>query len=262
MRPMRGRFTMLAAVAVAVLTPVGCVSAPAGQASDVQPVGAGTGWRLVNNLDGQGIYHTFHLRTLIGKDCNEPGSVSVDSLGNLKLTTHKNSDACAEVTSPWTVDPPSSPVRVDVFIEWRASIPLNSWAALWLTGGSPWPANGEIDVAEVLEAGQLCQTFHYGTPTDKHVIGGPGSCVGNIRSGTWHTYGVEWGNHSLTFYYDGDKVLVMGPYGSPDPVTTAPEQVLMDVVNAGWVGNSRPEASLYVNYVRTWRRNPPGRRAG
>jgi hypothetical protein len=261
MPPTRVRCTMLAVIAAAMLTPMSYVGVRRAQAHDIQPLGAGTGWTLVKNLDGQGIRNTFK-QTVTGEACdsNDQGSVSedsvsVNSVGNLRLTTYAASHACAEVTSRWTVAP--DPAH-EVFIEWRASIPLDSWAALWLTGGPPRPTNGEIDVAEVLNVGKLCVTFHYGKPTDKHVLGGdtPRTCVDNVTSGMWHTYGVDWKPGSLTFYYDGVARYFMPPPDKP-VITFAPEQVLMDVRNAGWVtasGKSGPNASLYVNYVRTWTR--------
>jgi hypothetical protein len=258
MRPMRGSFAILAAlsaVTAAVLIPAGYVSAPAAQASDIQPVGQ-AGWTLVNNLDGQQIYNTFNLEPLTGDGCNNEnyqGSVSVDSLGNLKLTTYKDKvDYCAEVASPWTVAPGYWPAGhpFAVYVEWKASIPLNSWAALWLTGGSPWPQNGEIDVAEVQQKDQLCQAFHYLQANGQHGLIGNYCADYTSWSGQWHTYGVEWTLDSLGFYYDGTLVTTMAP--DPNTITTVPEQVLMDVVNMGWVGSDGPEASLYINYVRTW----------
>jgi hypothetical protein len=269
MRTMLARFTMLAAMVAAVLIPAGSVSAPAAQASDPQPYGAGasngppTGWTMANiDIENggwttaiqKGIIHT----SSTGQGCSKipPGKASQDAAGNLNLyiiPTKNVPTQCAQVTTGDAIHPTVKtingiPVPIPVYIEWKASVPLYSWAALWMTGGPPQPNNGEIDTMEVLAGGEQCQTFHYlgqGNP-QQH-------CATSVfGDNTWHYYGVYWSNDTLKFYYDG---IWQFTYGPSKNVTTVAEQVLMDVKDAGWASNETHQANLYINYVRTWNKS-------
>jgi hypothetical protein len=168
----RGRITALAAAAACLLTPLATAStaAHAASASTPQPDGGGTGWTLLQNQDGQAIDSSWNINPLSGADCTVPGSVSVDSNGNLDLTTNGTADNCAEVSSPYTIGPTAADPTV--FIEYEATLPTNSWAALWASGDpGPWPTTGEIDTAEMLGTGSECHTYHYGSPPSGSTLG-------------------------------------------------------------------------------------------
>lgn len=246
-----------AAVAWAAFVPLALLIAPAAaHPTRYQPAGGGTGWTLVNNYGGRGIYDGWETHTLIGTNCTDPGSITVDNNNDLELTTNGGATDCAEVTSPFTVNPTAAE---EVFIEYKAKIPGDTWAALWSTGApGPWPRTGEIDTAEVLTLSTECHSFHY-----EESAGGEGTlggladhraCLGDFNK-LWMTFGVQWTTTSLTFFVDGLK---FGPALSGSAITSNPEEVIMDNLGAGW--NPGRGSTLLIQYVRTWTKRRPARR--
>jgi hypothetical protein len=269
MRP--GLIAVLAATALVGPLATGCAAQaspprPAAQASTPQPDGAGSGWTLVSNDSGSDIYDTWSIDPpFTGADCTTPGKVSLDSHGDVELESNGSDDDCAEVSSPPIVSPTSTR---EVFIEYRADLPTDSWNALWATGDpGPNPTTGEIDTAEMLGDSNQCTTFHFGpVGAGDHL----GSACRSYRSATWATYGVAWMPGTLTFYVNGTKWL---SWSSSD-ITGAPEQIVMDNLTAGWdkygvlqcseggspgkpplaAGCYPPATTMLVSYVRVWSR--------
>lgn len=246
-----------AAVASAALLPLALLVTPAAaQTTTYQPTGDGTGWKLVNNSGGREIYHRWETHTLIGTNCTARGSISVDSNNDLELTTNGGATNCAEVTSPFTVNPTSTD---EVFIEYKAKVPGDTWAALWSTGApGPWPHTGEIDTAEVLTRSIECHSFHYEKSTGgEGTLGGLAdsrSCLGDFNK-LWMIFGVQWTTTSLTFLVDG---LRFGPVLSGSAITSNPEEVIMDNLGAGW--DPGTGSTMLIQYVRTWTKRRPTRR--
>lgn len=115
---------------------------------------------------------------------------------------------------------------------------IANWPAFW-TDGQNWPTDGEMDVMEGL-GGSACYHFH--SPA-----GGPGGCAPGNYTG-WHTYGAEWKQGSVTYYYDGKQV---GQITSG--ITSAPMYLIL---NHG-ISSHHPEtvvvpADMMVDYVRVW----------
>ena len=115
---------------------------------------------------------------------------------------------------------------------------IANWPAFW-TDGQNWPADGEMDVMEGL-GGSACYHFH--SPA-----GGPGGCASGNYTG-WHTYGAEWKQGSVTYFYDGKQV---GQITSG--ITSAPMYLIL---NHG-ISSNHPEtavvpADMMVDYVRVW----------
>jgi hypothetical protein len=246
-----------AAVASAAFLPLALLIAPAAaHPANYQPTGDGRDWTLVNNYGGRGIYDDWETHTLIGSNCTDTGSISVGSNNDLELTTNGGATNCAEVTSPFTVNPTASE---EVFIEYRARVPGNTWAALWSTGApGPWPHTGEIDTAEVLTRSTECHSFHYETSTGSEgTLGGLAddrACLGGFNE-LWMTFGVQWSTRSLTFFADGFR---LGPVLSGSAITSNPEEVIMDNLGASW--NPGGGSTMLIQYVRTWTRRIPTRR--
>jgi len=245
----RGRITVLAAAAACLLTPLATASQAAQAASTPQPDGGGSGWTLLQNQDGQAIDSGWNINPDTGADCTVPGAVSVDSsTGDLDLTTNGTADNCAEAASPWTVSPPANGV---LFIEYEATLPTNTWAALWATGvPGPWPTTGEIDTAEMLSTpGQECHTYHYGSPPSGSQIGpgDPNRCESNTP-GSEAVYGVEWSAGQLTFYINGVKT----DQFINSAISTDPEQIILDNKTGNWDPAPGPTSTLSVDYVRVW----------
>jgi hypothetical protein len=246
------------AMASAALLQLALLIAPAAaQPATYQPTGDGPGWTLVSNSGGWEIYDDWKTYTLIGRNCTDKGSISVDGNNDLELTTNGAAASCAEVTSPFTIGPTSTR---EVFLEYKAEVPGDTWAALWSTGApGPWPHTGEIDTAEVLALSTECHSFHYQKSTGREgTLGGPTDSQACTRGfdNLWTTFGVQWSTTSLTFFVDGreSRQVLSG-----SEITSNPEEVIMDNLGADW--NPGVGSTMLIQYVRTWTRRLPTRRA-
>src|SRR4051794_37886695 len=107
------------------------------------------------------------------------------------------------------------------FIEVRARFPAaaGGWPAIWLNSpgdGSvpPWPAYGEIDIAEFYgdHPGVVESNYHWEDGGVHRDAGAGTHPVRNVAG--WHTYGVGIHPDRLEYFYDGIKVRTI-------PATTA-----------------------------------------
>lgn len=115
---------------------------------------------------------------------------------------------------------------------------IANWPAFW-TDGQNWPADGEMDVMEGL-SGSACYHFHSSA-------GGPGGCAPGSYTG-WHTYGAEWKQGAVTYYYDGKQV---GQITSG--ITSAPMYLILNnAVSSTYGGPTQVPADMMVDYVRVW----------
>ncbi|MFF3306426.1 family 16 glycosylhydrolase [Streptomyces sp. NPDC002952] len=118
---------------------------------------------------------------------------------------------------------------------------MANWPSFWLDGQN-WPTDGELDVLEGL-GGSACYHFH-------STAGGPGGCASGNYSGGWHTFGAEWKQGSVTYYYDGKQV---GQITSG--VTSAPMYLILNnAINPSHSGTNLVPADMMVDYVRAWQR--------
>ncbi|MET9407965.1 glycoside hydrolase family 16 protein [Streptomyces sp. NPDC002935] len=116
---------------------------------------------------------------------------------------------------------------------------MANWPSFWLDGQN-WPTDGELDVLEGL-GGSACYHFH-------STAGGPGGCASGTYSGGWHTFGAEWKQGSVTYYYDGKQV---GQITSG--ITSAPMYLILNnAINPDHSGTNVVPADMKVDYVRVW----------
>ncbi|MEV6021389.1 glycoside hydrolase family 16 protein [Streptomyces sp. NPDC051997] len=116
---------------------------------------------------------------------------------------------------------------------------MANWPSFWADGQN-WPTDGELDVLEGL-GGSACYHFH--SPA-----GGPGGCASGTYSGGWHTFGADWKQGSVTYYYDGKQV---GQITSG--ITSAPMYLILNnAVNPSHSGTNVAPADMQVDYVRVW----------
>ncbi|MFB7243788.1 family 16 glycosylhydrolase [Streptomyces populi] len=116
---------------------------------------------------------------------------------------------------------------------------MANWPAFW-TDGQNWPTDGEMDILEGL-GGSACYHFHSDA-------GGPGGCASGTYSGGWHTFGAEWKQGSVTYYYDGKQV---GQITSG--ITSAPMYLILNNgINPDHSGTNVVPADMMVDYVRVW----------
>ncbi|MFJ1974133.1 family 16 glycosylhydrolase [Streptomyces sp. NPDC087903] len=116
---------------------------------------------------------------------------------------------------------------------------MANWPSFWADGQN-WPTDGEMDVLEGL-GGSACYHFH-------STAGGPGGCASGTYSGGWHTFGAEWKQGSVTYYYDGKQV---GQITSG--ITSAPMYLILNnAINPSHSGTNVVPADMMVDYVRVW----------
>ncbi|MGO4573831.1 family 16 glycosylhydrolase [Microvirga sp. 2TAF3] len=136
------------------------------------------------------------------------------------------------------------------YFEIKAKLPAGQglWPAFWLLPTDmSWPP--EIDIMEVIgsEPNTLNTTVHYGSNLQR----GAEIHAADMTTG-FHTYGVDWQQNTITWYYDGQKVFqtatpadmhkpmymlanlaVGGEWpGSPDATTTFPAKMDIDYIRA------------------------------
>jgi len=179
------------------------------------------------------------------QECYDPAQVSVGG-GYLHLDAAARSEQCGGRTEPYTsgmVNTEGLHAFAEGAFEARIYLPespdggIADWPAFW-TDGQSWPADGEMDVMEGL-SGMTCYHFH-------GPDGAPGSCR-NTGPG-WHTFGAEWENGTVTYYYDGRDVGSTSTDG-----VNAPQYLVLD--NAVDVIGGQPGAAdMLVDYVRVWKK--------
>lgn len=148
-------------------------------------------------------------------------------------------------------------------VEVRARIPNGTGLlpAIWMLGnnGEIWPAQGEIDIAEVVggEPRTVHGTVHGPTYFNENGIGG--STELDDRSGDdFHVYAVEKKPDRITWFVDGDAYFTITPDDLPDADDWVFDQdmhLLLNVAVGGdWPGE--PDAStafpaeMVIDYVR------------
>jgi beta-glucanase (GH16 family) len=129
-------------------------------------------------------------------------------------------------------------VAACIWLPGGGSVP--NWPAFW-TDGQNWPTDGEMDIMEGLEQGNVCFHFHSSS-------GGPGSCVSGDYTG-WHLYTATWAPGSVTYSYDG---VVVGTI--MEGVTASPMYLVLEnsATNNGSGGPVLTPSTMLVDYVRVY----------
>lgn len=189
-------------------------------------------------------------------------NAGLDGNGHLRITLRKESKAGRDYTSAMLTTKGRFTFTTGC-LEARIKVPTGSgvWPAFWTEGSSvqPWPAGGEIDVMERINASTL-QNFV--------VHGGPSHWKGMswIKSdpSSWHEYKMcIVGTSEVSFYYDGVRRFTVGrsegdqvmPAGRKWPFGSTPHDIRLNIAMGGsWPG--RPDgtaklpATMLVDYVR------------
>ena len=222
--------------------------------ADRAPAAAAAAWRDdFNALDP----NTWRV---IDRDCFEPRNAAVSN-GMLRMTIAR---------SPRTDCPGVTGARINTYglREWGPGIfearikfvtAPGSWQTFWMTGasGREFPANGEIDVAEIIGR----------TPNNTHVAlhsaflaGGTRRCdQGSAPPATvnrvWHTYGVKTSSTSVVFTIDGRTIATFRPNGTCTWPYGDPMRLLFSSRGGQYGGTVVPSAypiTYLVDWV-TWR---------
>ena len=137
------------------------------------------------------------------------------------------------------------------YIEATAQLPAGKglWPALWLRSADS-SVKSEIDIMEVLgqDADFLYQTVHTSSGT---VLKATRATVADMSAGM-HTYGVDWQEDRITFYFDGKQ---MGSVATPDSLKV-PMYFIANLAVGGWAGapdaNTAWPAEYKIDSVHIW----------
>ena len=160
-------------------------------------------------------------------------------------------------------------------IEWRIQAPeaQGFWPAAWLLGNNivtaPWPACGEQDVMERVDAATTPLDFNQGSV---HGTGFTGTSLGTPyyfpagqTAAQWHTYGMIWSKGSVAYYVDDPS----NPYitytpssiaqlsGATWPFDNGPNFIIMNLAVGGDYPGSPTSTTpfpsdMLVDYVRIY----------
>ncbi len=125
----------------------------------------------------------------------------------------------------------------------------------------PWPASGEIDIAELYsEYPTLAIPFvHYNSSASEPDDTNDDCAIGDPTQ--FHTYAVEWTPQSLTFLYDGQTCLVdhwsaasplVDPAPFNEPFYICLTQALGIGTNQFVAGTTPLPATTSVDWARVW----------
>ncbi|MBC7922473.1 MAG: glycoside hydrolase family 16 protein [Ferruginibacter sp.] len=149
--------------------------------------------------------------------------------------------------------------------EVRAKMPKGwgLWPAIWMLPTDdrygPWPAGGEIDIAEVLgrEPSEVHGVVHFGSETPRHRRSSAGTTQlkkGDF-SGKFHVFSVEWEAREIRWYLDNQL------YHTARVIRPLDERyhlLLNLAVGSNWPGTPKANtpfpAYFYVDYVRVFAR--------
>lgn len=134
------------------------------------------------------------------------------------------------------------------YFEMRAQLPAEAgvWPAFWmLPADGSWPP--ELDVLEAYGDTNLWQYVH-SVAGDVQVW----SSHANMTAG-YHSYGVEWGPTTISFYFDGERV-----GGAQTPVDFhKPMYLLADLaIQRGVAGTTDAAKQMQIDYIRAYSADP------
>lgn len=151
-------------------------------------------------------------------------------------------------------------------IEARMKLPafMGAWPAFWMLGANlpqvGWPASGEIDVMEHINA----EDRSYGTIHWQDNNGQYAQYGGNtgVSVQDWHVYAVEWDANAIRWYVDGNKfheANIQGGVNGTDEFHKDFFLLLNFAIGGNWPGfevdEGRLPAKMHVDYVRVYAGN-------
>ena len=230
------------------------------------PAGSGVNpaeWKYVN---GQGaIFGTGEVE----QATSLPANVHLDGNGNLDIVALRNGSSWTSGRIQTTRAQFEAPAGGEIIIS--ASIrqpnPANAvgyWPGFWLLGTGAWPAAGEIDILEDVDAYNLVSgTLHCGNLTQRNLDGTFGPCHEHtgMSSGfrpcpdcqnSYRTYSVlidrrDSGNEQIAWYLDGREYFSVSENRVGSAAwTPAVDHGLSIILDVG-IGGSYPDGRCGCN---------------
>jgi len=197
------------------------------------------------------------------------GNVAMDGQGHLVITARKGSGGhndCWNGTCQFTsgrIQTAGKFTQQYGHIEARIQVPDGSglWPAFWMLGGSNWPADGEIDIMEVVgrDPNRL-----YGTLHGPGYSGGNGYGANIVAGSPWyaafHNYAVDWTQNQIVWTVDGQEYFRATPAslqaakGNVTWVYNHPFFIILNLAVGGNFGQGNPaglpaESRMLIDYV-------------
>jgi beta-glucanase (GH16 family) len=208
MKPMRVGLVLLGAVLLAIPT-VQAQTWTQTWADDFNGSGApGGDWVQETGAGGWGNSELQYYR-------NVTGNVSQGG-GSLTITARKENYGGAAYTSGRIKTQgrrnfgPGDAYPVKVWARLKGPMGQGLWPAFWMLGSNignpPWPACGEIDIMEhVNAANQVFGTIHWAGPAGEYWNYGAAT-PGQSSFSSFHNYGIEWTSSAITWKMDNVAV--------------------------------------------------------
>jgi beta-glucanase (GH16 family) len=179
--------------------------------------------------------------------CGEPGFGPSVYQSGMVSTWHKFSQQYGRVEARMKVTASAYPGLHEAFWLW----PDDRYGST-----SPWPASGEIDIAETFSVHNTVavSTLHYSADASGMLPGvNMNACP--AKRGVWNTYRLEWSPTKIEFFVNGRSCLVntSGDVAFQKPYTLNLGQGIgpEDMGNLPVARTPMP-ATLWVDYVRVW----------
>jgi hypothetical protein len=195
------------------------------------------------------------------------GTVGTDSTGDATLTTNSTPGSCTALVSPGAYSSGVIEAELDFPAMPGGSSTMANWTGLWLTNALEWPADGELDAAEVEPVnGVNAVTWHSGTSaalfsaSTSGLVGDELPVDGPDLSPGWHTVDVVYTAGYFAVYYDGQEYTSYTSSNvTGDPlniyltmINTADTSDMADRIGGPPVNSTNAPTTLAVKYLRVW----------
>jgi beta-glucanase (GH16 family) len=195
---------------------------------------------------------------------NAKDTVALNGEGHLVLTTKRNGNAyhTAMIGTQGKYETTFGYFECRVHLQEQ----LGHWSAFWLQSpslgkviGDPAQSGTEIDIFEYLRRYKdICHhNLHWDGYGEHHKSKGKKALVPGLSKG-WHTIGLLWTEREYVFYVDGKET-----FRTNQAVSHRSEYMILSLEGGKWAGDIADAAlpdSLYVDYVRVYKRRVKGER--